>query len=122
MFIINTTQSKIISIALICSMLISCAASTNNEIIKVDEPSKDQKDDNKWFRYYEYMFDSQNGKVDIPSDDYPNVALKAYKQAEKDWQYKIRQKKNGSLNTIILIALVYVGGYLIFKNNFHPGL
>lgn len=107
--------SKIIISILICSLLLSCSASTHFGIVTVSEPSKQEEDVHKWFLYYQDQFDATSGKVLQPSEDYPPQAFEGYQKALDDWKIKVSNKNSGYTPYIITAAVI--GIYFIIKSS-----
>ena len=105
--------ARIITPILICSLIISCSASTHYGVTTVAEPPKQESDVNKWFLYYQDQFDATSGKVSSPSEEYPIQAKEGYQKALENWKTKVKDKS--SISTPIVVGLVIISIYLIAK-------
>lgn len=102
---------KVVSSILICSLLISCNASTHLGVFTIAEPAKSEQDVNQWYLFYQDQFDAKNGDVSKPSNDYPLQATEGYDKAAKDWHEKVKK----SLSYDIIGVAVIVGVVIYLK-------
>ena len=81
----------------------------------VDLPLASEENESAWFLYYQDQFDAHMGSVASPSDQYPQVASRAYERAKVDWNQKVLSAKRrtdigyvalGVVDVIVIYALV----------------
>lgn len=100
---------KAVASILICSIFVSCSASTHPGVFTVEEPTTSEQDVHKWFLFYQDQFDARNGEVARPSVGYPLQAIEGYDKAEKDWKEKVY--KNSQYD---IVGAVIVVGFVIY--------
>lgn len=120
-------QKQTLAIAVVCCLLFSSCAqsfygapkpvSVHPGVTVVAKPPLAEKDEKKWFTYYQDQFDAYEGMVAMPSDEYPEIAKTAYYKAKKEREAKMNQSLNeattqNSMKALWLIPAM-VGGILL---------
>lgn len=98
---------------LITSLLISCSASQHAGESTIKEPAQTENDENVWFLYYQDQFDTNEGNVDVPSEQYPQCAIDAYRLAKENWQLKVQQANVATITTVVVSVAVSIACVVI---------
>lgn len=105
-------SNRVLAIMYLIALLFlgSCSASKHVGVTLVKEPSLREVSEEKWLIYWQDQFDANSGKVNPPSDEFPDVARRAYQKAKIEWDIRVTEAR---MNTWLVAGCVAAGLPLI---------